>query len=525
MQWLLAILGILLFAFGARDVVGVASAGKGVTSSRQVEARILTPSETEASYVTRDTLMRKETDSMLRQPEVDDHGAVTAVPHKSETTDLKAPAASLLAESSAVNAGTGASPITAATGAPGAPGAPSTSRSAASGAAGDLLQTHGTSGAMGGDQPTHALDSFEMTQTEDGGADLTAGQDDGTDFNIEDNALPSCVTGAYRLVGDIGNRMIPDAAIHATSFLDASVHGAGTMWRSRLDNPGTPWCASVNDPHQYIEYNFNTDRLVTQVLTRGRNDCCAQWVTHFEFEFRRKENDGAWVKYSQEFIGNEDRSSLRVNVLDPPVIAAQVRLRPTQWHEHICMRADLVGCKFVDPRKFMGLPGPPGSPGRSGGTGAPGQPGMMGVQGPTGKPGQEGEEGPTGAPGLNGADGKDGENAVEVACVWHEWGPWKECSKTCHGEESRKRWIEVYPQGGGRNCEGPDFEEKPCNTGCSDSMVDNEADQPHQLLEIGQKAAADPRRGPLRRTGALLLLLLMLPLLATLAPAPVAAES
>merc|ERR1719401_2369635 len=64
----------------------------------------------------------------------------------------------------------------------------------------------------GPDEEDAAQDTWTVQGTRIDAEDLAAGQDDGTDFDVEENALPSCVTGAYRLVGDIGNRMIPDAA-------------------------------------------------------------------------------------------------------------------------------------------------------------------------------------------------------------------------------------------------------------------------------------------------------------------------
>ena len=52
------------------------------------------------------------------------------------------------------------------------------------------------------------------------------------------------------------------------------------------------------------------------------------------------------VMYSlKEIIGNMDRSSVEGRILDQPIIARYVRIHPTAWSRHICMRVELFGCR------------------------------------------------------------------------------------------------------------------------------------------------------------------------------------
>merc|ERR1719277_1742938 len=109
--------------------------------------------------------------------------------------------------------------------------------------------------------------------------------------------------------------MIPDSQITASSYLqNNSDHAKGFMWRSRLDNFESPWCAGSNDEQQWLQYEFKTERLVTQVLTRGRHDCCEHWVNELNLTYRRAGDDNGWQVYSKILVGNADRNTLRVNV-------------------------------------------------------------------------------------------------------------------------------------------------------------------------------------------------------------------
>uniref|UniRef100_A0A8D0C1R5 Adhesion G protein-coupled receptor B3 n=1 Tax=Salvator merianae TaxID=96440 RepID=A0A8D0C1R5_SALMN len=52
---------------------------------------------------------------------------------------------------------------------------------------------------------------------------------------------------------------------------------------------------------------------------------------------------------------------------------------------------------------------------------------------------------------------------ITVHGVWEEWSPWSLCSFTCgRGQRTRTRSC-IPPQYGGRSCDGPETQHKPCN--------------------------------------------------------------
>ena len=47
----------------------------------------------------------------------------------------------------------------------------------------------------------------------------------------------------------------------------------------------------------------------------------------------------------KEITGNTDRNTAEGRILDQPIIARYIRIHPTAWHGHICMRVELFGCR------------------------------------------------------------------------------------------------------------------------------------------------------------------------------------
>lgn len=291
-----------------------------------------------------------------------------------------------------------------------------------------------------------------------------------------DGPRPMCLTGAYPLVGGISNRMLSDTQIKASSYCceGKSVnYGRDQMWRTRLDNHGNPWCAQFNNDVQHLEYNLGGRHLITQIVTMGRhldpteNPCrgdeypaCESWVSSFKVWYRSSAN---WLEVRQTFTGNSDANGKSFNVLKEPIVASELKIRPREWHKHICMRVELTGCLYVDPSSYRGEAGAAGPPGGSGTPGSPGARGRTGPRGQAGERGDRGYDGPIGADGAAGSPGPPGAWPSPVDCVWHWWDPWSDCSRTCGGGMKwRFRSMKVYPQNGG-NCSGYALEQSACN--------------------------------------------------------------
>jgi len=144
------------------------------------------------------------------------------------------------------------------------------------------------------------------------------------------------------LVGLMSSKKLADERITASSYWrNRGDHGYGQMWRSRLDNQETTWCANTNDVNQYLQWDFEVLQVVRGVQTKGRANHHLHWVKTYRISYSP---DGkTWKQLPEEFEGNWDQNTMHENGF-MPIRAMAIRLHPVTWSHHICMRADLVGC-------------------------------------------------------------------------------------------------------------------------------------------------------------------------------------
>lgn len=74
---------------------------------------------------------------------------------------------------------------------------------------------------------------------------------------------------------------------------------------------------------------------------------------------------------------------------------------------------------------------------------------------------------------------------VAVHGVWEEWSPWSLCSFTCgRGQRTRTRSC-IPPQYGGRSCDGPETQHKPCNIALCPGELIQQLSALLQCIECG----------------------------------------
>jgi len=153
---------------------------------------------------------------------------------------------------------------------------------------------------------------------------------------------PKCSVG-LPLVGSRSHGRLPDAKITGSSYeSNLAVTGKENMWRSRLDNTGSTWTAETSDANPWIQWDFGSPKQINKIQTKGRPDCCAEWVTAYKLAF--SPDGDTWTMLDQVFEGNEDKETVSENTIDPPITASMLRLLPTTFHEKISLRAEVFGC-------------------------------------------------------------------------------------------------------------------------------------------------------------------------------------
>lgn len=107
------------------------------------------------------------------------------------------------------------------------------------------------------------------------------------------------------------------------------------------------WSSLTNDLNQWLQVDLGKITNVTYIATQGRNHYSpSQWVKKYKIQF--SDEGVSFLFYKRQgdssdtvFEGNFDRDTVVYHLLDPPITARFLRVKPTQWQNHISMRMEL----------------------------------------------------------------------------------------------------------------------------------------------------------------------------------------
>ncbi|XP_072017793.1 lactadherin-like [Amphiura filiformis] len=150
-----------------------------------------------------------------------------------------------------------------------------------------------------------------------------------------------------------------DGQIMKHQLSASSVHSWCSLESARLnsfmeaDHTGGAWCSTTSYLNQWIQINFYIIMKVTGVMTQGRNDIYAdhnQWVTKYRVQHSSDTKEWLYIQTSDNtgdevFEGNRDRDTIVTNVFSTPVQTNLIRIVPIEWHGHISLRFELLGCE------------------------------------------------------------------------------------------------------------------------------------------------------------------------------------
>ncbi|KAI3378263.1 hypothetical protein SNEBB_003930 [Seison nebaliae] len=109
---------------------------------------------------------------------------------------------------------------------------------------------------------------------------------------------------------------------------------------------------SEQEPKPWLQIDLNYYKLITAIQTKGRsNKGVNEWVKQYKLAYS---NDSyVWTYYREGnlltprfFRANNDNDSLRINYLNKPFVARYIRFIPTRAHNHVSMRAGVIGCQL-----------------------------------------------------------------------------------------------------------------------------------------------------------------------------------
>ncbi|XP_038077117.1 lactadherin-like [Patiria miniata] len=137
--------------------------------------------------------------------------------------------------------------------------------------------------------------------------------------------------------------LIPDSKISASSINTGySIHWA------RINDKG--WCALNHDANQWLQVDFGGKVYVTGVQCGSYYNGNA-YIDEYKVLYG---DDGvAWTTVQNEagtadavFDGPPDRDTVVTSMFPAVVYARYIRLQPTAWPVYVCMRFELLGCRY-----------------------------------------------------------------------------------------------------------------------------------------------------------------------------------
>ncbi|KFQ30241.1 Coagulation factor VIII [Merops nubicus] len=145
------------------------------------------------------------------------------------------------------------------------------------------------------------------------------------------------------------NRGIRDERISASSY-STNVFSNWSPSHARLNLKGrtNAWRPKSNSPSEWLQVDFEATKKVTAIITQGAKAVFTHMFVK-EFAVSSSQNGVHWspvLQYGKEkiFKANQDYTSTVMNTLEPPLFARYVRIHPRQWHNHIALRIEFLGC-------------------------------------------------------------------------------------------------------------------------------------------------------------------------------------
>ncbi|XP_009939830.2 coagulation factor VIII isoform X2 [Opisthocomus hoazin] len=173
-----------------------------------------------------------------------------------------------------------------------------------------------------------------------------------THYNIRTTLrmeLIGCDLNSCSMPLGMEKRGIPDQRISASSY-STNVFSSWSPSQARLNLQGrtNAWRPKSNSPSEWLQVDFEVTKKVTAIITQGAKAVFTHMFVK-EFAASSSQNGVHWSPVLQDgkekiFKANQDHTSTVMNTLDPPLFARYLRIHPRQWHNHIALRVEFLGC-------------------------------------------------------------------------------------------------------------------------------------------------------------------------------------
>ncbi|XP_071499232.1 EGF-like repeat and discoidin I-like domain-containing protein 3 [Diadema antillarum] len=139
---------------------------------------------------------------------------------------------------------------------------------------------------------------------------------------------------------------IPDSSITASSY----AHSEAYPRFARLNGPHR-WCSSQLNTDQWLQVQFESNYLVSGIVTQGRGAAFDRYVTSYKIS--SSIDNMVWTEYMDPFTGsvkvfpaNYDMTSEVRHYFRRAITASSIRLHPNTYYVCICLRLELIGSRL-----------------------------------------------------------------------------------------------------------------------------------------------------------------------------------
>ncbi len=148
---------------------------------------------------------------------------------------------------------------------------------------------------------------------------------------------------------------ILDAQIDVSSAISLDDSGRYSARLGKAVGMGA-WRPLASDPSPVLRVEFEASVTLRAVAVQGFRD---EWVTHLLVETSDDARAKQWRSASAlPLVANRDGENAAMIVLSSPVACRRVRLRPTEWHSGIALRAEFYGSRNAEPSAGSGANDP-----------------------------------------------------------------------------------------------------------------------------------------------------------------------
>ncbi|XP_048855318.1 discoidin, CUB and LCCL domain-containing protein 2 isoform X1 [Brienomyrus brachyistius] len=177
----------------------------------------------------------------------------------------------------------------------------------------------------------------------------------------------------FKTSGCYGTLGLESGVVRSSQITSSSVwewseeNGQPSVWQpsgARLKRPGLPWAAAHSDQHQWLQLDLKKRKRITGIITTGSTLMEYQFFVS-AYRVQYSQDGQLWYVFREAdadqdkiFQGNINYLHEVRNNFIPPMEARYVRVSPTQWHQRIALKMELLGCQppALLPRTFQPRP-------------------------------------------------------------------------------------------------------------------------------------------------------------------------